>query len=91
MKFAYVLVAALAASPLAAAAQSGPAVPATLSVAGEGLVQRSPDLARVALTIVTNDADATRSAGENTTILGKLTAKLAPLRIAPDAIRTTFF
>ncbi len=96
MKFAHVLAAAaLAAFPSVALAQSAlPATApseATLSVPGDGLVQRSPDLARVALTIVTDDGDAARSAGKNTTILNAVKAKLAPLGIAGDAVRTSFF
>ena len=71
-------VCALAAFPQIAAAQGTPPADggsATLSVAGDGLVQRSPDLARVSLTIVTDDRDATRSAGKNTAILNAFTAK----------------
>ncbi|MBD5657367.1 MAG: SIMPL domain-containing protein, partial [Candidatus Eremiobacteraeota bacterium] len=45
----------------------------------------------VALTIVSDDDDATRSAGKNTTIYDALEAKLSALGIGKDAVRTTYF
>jgi hypothetical protein len=96
MKFAKMLLpaAALLLAPAVASAQSiaimGPQPP-TLSVSGDGLIQRSPDIARVTVQIVTNDDDATVSAGKNTTIYNALKAKLAPLNLAADALTTTYF
>ncbi len=95
MKFAQIIPAvALVLAPVAVSAQipgpPGPA-PATLSVSGEGLVQRLPDIARVNVQIVTNDDDAGRSAGKNSDIYNALKAKLAPLGIAGDALTTSYF
>jgi uncharacterized protein YggE len=96
MKLAYMVLPAVALLlvPAAVSAQSigllGPQ-PATLSVSGDGLIQRSPDIARVSVQIVTSDDDATVSAGKNTAIYNALKAKLAPLDLASDALTTTYF
>lgn len=80
-----------AALPAAAAAETLPPSEPTLSVAGEGAVERSPDVARVAVTIVTSDDVAARSTGKNTDIYNALRARAATLGVAGDALRTTFF
>lgn len=98
MKLATIaLVVAYAALPSYAYAQTGPTgVPpgpteATLAIAGDATVERDPDLARLSAEIVTNDDNASRSAGKNATIYETLKAKLAELGIASEAIRTTAF
>jgi len=85
---------AFAALPLAAAAQpaGNPTEPLpSLTVPGEGEVERSPDVAHVSVQIITTDDNAAASAGKNTTIYDALKAKLGPLALASDAIRTTYF
>jgi uncharacterized protein YggE len=79
------------AAPAAAQAQQVPAAPATLTVSGDGLVERSPDQATLSVTIVTSDANATVSAGKNTTIYEALKAKAAALGVSGDALRTTYY
>jgi len=95
MRYAIFLAAwALAALPQGVLAQPAPAGadgPATLAIGGDGIVSRSPDVAHVSLTIVTDDRDAARSTGKNTTILDAFGAKAAALGIAGDVIRTTYF
>ncbi len=94
---AWALVASLSCAPLAVDAQTMPMMPqpfqeaATLAVVGNATVRREPDEARVDVTIVTSDANPTRSAGMNTAILDTLEAKLAPLGVVGDAIGTTSF
>jgi uncharacterized protein YggE len=88
------IVAALAAAPQTAAAQAAagtPPTPPLLTISGQALVQKSPDLARVALSIVTNDDAAGVSAGKNATIYAALKAKLAALGIGSDALHTAAF
>lgn len=98
MKLASIALAiAIVALPAYASAQPAPNVPtpvageATLAISGNATIERDPDLARVSAEIVTNDDNATRSAGKNATIYETLKTKLASLGIGSDAIRTTSF
>jgi len=88
-----VLAFACAVVPVAAGAQIVSAKPelATLTVAGNGSVDSSPDVARVSVQITTSDDDAAQSAGKNTAIYDALTAKLATLGLTGEAVRTTSF
>ncbi len=95
MKMATVLTAlSLALLPFAAAAQPVGAAQsgaATLVVSGEGTVERSPDIARLAVSIVTNDDNAARSAGKNTDIYNALKARAGSLGIAASGVKTSAF
>ncbi len=94
MKFVTIALAiACAAFPAATSAQPLPPASndATLVVSGDATAERDPDLARVNAEIVTNDDVAARSAGKNAAIFEALKSKLAPLGIAREAIRTTYF
>lgn len=95
MKLArFVFAALFALVPIAAKAQALPAPSpgqATLAVAGDATVEREPDVARVSVQIVTNDDNAARSTGKNADTLNALKAKLAPLGVSGDALRTTYF
>ena len=86
-------------SPVVAAAAGAAPVPGDapyvapprMTVSGDGLIERSPDLARVDVQIVTNDDVASRSSGKNADAYAAFKARLAPIGLAPDAIRTTYF
>ncbi len=62
---------------------------ATLTVTGQGVVKRAPDLATVAVTIVTNDPNAGRALSENNRRYAALIAKLAVAGINASAIEST--
>ena len=62
---------------------------ATLTVTGSGQISRPPDLATVAVTIVTNDDDAARALSENNRRFAALSAKLATNGIAPGDVVST--
>ena len=82
----------LGALPAGAFAQSAPApVESTLQVPGNGTVERSADQARVNVTIVTNDDNASRSAGKNTDIYNALKSRAAALGVRSDDVRTTSY
>src|SRR5450755_865420 len=78
-------------TPLQArAAVSPPDTPlATLTVTGQGTVSRAPDLATVALTIVTNDDNSSRALSENNSRYAALLAKLGAIGIAANDITST--
>jgi uncharacterized protein len=78
-------------APLAArAAGDGADTPvATLSVTGQGSVSRAPDLATVAVTIVTNDDNATRALSENNRRFSALSEKLGAIGIAAADVKST--
>jgi len=91
----FALVAAIALFPMLAAA-AVPAAPAsptesTLNVPGDGVIQRAPDVARISISIVTNDDSATVSTSKNNDIYNKLQASLAPLGLSGAALKTTSF
>jgi uncharacterized protein YggE len=77
--------------PLAVrAAPSAEAPPtATISVTGRSEISRAPDLATVAATVVTNDANAGRALSENNRRYAALIAKLGALGIAGTDITST--
>ncbi len=85
-----ILAIALAALPLAAGAQNAPEQP-MLTVGGEGVVSRSPDRARIAIDIVTNDDAATRSGGKNTATYNAFVARVATLGVPAGDVRTTSY
>jgi uncharacterized protein YggE len=93
MKFAsFFVAAALMLAPALVSAQETAAAPEpTLTVTGHGVVEKSPNVARVALQIVTDDDVAALSTSKNGAVYAALQAKLAPLGLTPDALRTTFF
>jgi len=95
MKIANILTAlSLTLFPLAAVAQPvalGQGIAPTLAVSGEGTVERSPDTARLAVSIVTNDDNAARSAGKNTDIYNALKARAGGLGISASGVKTTAF
>jgi uncharacterized protein len=78
-------------TPLQArAAVSPPDTPlATLTVTGQGTVSRAPDLATVALTIVTNDDNSSRALSENNSRYAALLAKLGAIGIAANDVTST--
>ena len=82
----------LAITPAAtrAAATPGEAAPAaTLTVTGRGQISRAPDLATVAVTIVTNDDSAARALSENNRRFSALGAKLGAAGIGAGDISST--
>ena len=86
------LVFALGALPTAASAQlTLPAQEPTLQVPGTGTIERSADQARVNVSIVTNDDNASQSAGKNTTIYNAIKARAAGFGVRGDDVRTTFY
>ncbi|HMD02061.1 MAG TPA: SIMPL domain-containing protein [Candidatus Baltobacteraceae bacterium] len=97
MKHALILAAAAACTltPTFARAQTTmvapPAFGPTLTVQGDGVVERSPDQAVVQVTIVTNDDNASVSAGKNTDIYNALKTRVAALGVSGDALRTSYF
>jgi uncharacterized protein YggE len=64
---------------------------ATMTVQGDGIVDRAPDQATVAVQIVTNDDNAAASVGKNNAIYNALKTKAGALGLAADAIRTTSY
>ena len=76
-----------------AGAQTPPQLPriATLSVTGQGSVDRSPDRAYVTFGIVTDDDSAARATSANNAAYGALQAKLAALGLTGAAVRTTSY
>jgi uncharacterized protein len=62
-----------------------------LSVQGQGLVERAPDIARLSLQIVTDDPNATTSASKNNAIYNTLKARLGGIGIGADSVHTTGF
>jgi len=92
IKMIAVLVAAgcLHASLPAGASVTPPdAATATLTVTGEGQVARAPDLATVAVTIVTSDDSATRAMSENNRRYAELVTKLVANGITGSDITST--
>jgi uncharacterized protein len=86
----------LAALPSVALAQIKPADAlhhreAMMTVQGDGVVDRAPDQATVAVQVVTNDDNAATSVGKNNAIYNALKAKAGALGLAADAIRTTSY
>jgi uncharacterized protein YggE len=65
--------------------------PATLTVNGQGSVDRTPDRAFVNFTIVTNDDVATRATSANNTAYNTLVAKLGALGLSGPALRTAAY
>jgi uncharacterized protein len=62
-----------------------------LTVQGQGLVERAPDIGRLSLQIVTDDPDATNSASKNNTIYNALKIRLVGVGVGLGSIRTTGF
>ena len=60
----------------------------TMYVQGNGLVERAPDLARLSVSIVTNDDNATVSSSKNNDIYNAFKAAVASLGITADNLRT---
>ncbi len=91
-----VLALALTAFPAGALAQSTPAYllraeEPTLSVSGNGIIDRSPDEATVSVQIVTDDPNAAASAGKNNAIYNALKAKALGLGLSSDEVKTTSY
>ena len=63
--------------------------PPTISVNGQGTVDRNPDRVVVSFSIVTNDDNATRATSANNALYAALTAQLHGIGIEPAAIKTT--
>ncbi|MGH7728324.1 MAG: SIMPL domain-containing protein [Vulcanimicrobiaceae bacterium] len=82
---------AIALAPCALRAQPAPYPGPTITVVGRGNDERPPDLARLSISIITDDADAAASASANQKIFDTLRAKLEPLGLGPDALHVTFF
>ncbi|HEY0799108.1 MAG TPA: SIMPL domain-containing protein [Candidatus Baltobacteraceae bacterium] len=85
-----------AALPLAASAETNtvvlqPPAESTLVVSGEGLVSKSPDEAKLSVDITTSNDNAAASSSKNNDIYNALQAHLAPLKLGPDAVRTTAY
>ena len=64
---------------------------ATLTVSGQGSVDRSPDRAFVTFAIVTNDDVASRATSANNAAYNALVAKLAALGLTGPAVKTTAY
>jgi len=79
---------ALACLSFPPAARAAEAVPATLTVTGEGRVSRAPDLATVSASIVTSDDNASRALSENNRRYAALTAKLAAAGVAANDMQS---
>jgi uncharacterized protein len=65
--------------------------PATLTVSGQGSVDRAPDRAFVSFTITTSDDNAGRATSANNAAYNALVAKLGALGLSGPAIRTTAY
>ncbi len=78
-----------ASAAVAQPAAVGAASEATLTVVGNGLVERAPDVARLSIDIITNDDSATRSTSLNNDLYNTLRARLGGIGLGADAIRTT--
>lgn len=78
-------------APAAAAAPGAGAVAPTLSVSGQGAVDRPPDRATVAFGIVTDDDSAARASAANNAVYAALVAKMSALGLAPAALKTTSY
>lgn len=88
--------ATLAVLPLVAPAQNVDAASVassapSVNVTGQGRVERSPDRARVSLTIVTADKDAVRSGGANTTIYNAFLGKVAAFGVTAADVHTNSY
>jgi uncharacterized protein YggE len=77
--------------PASAQSARPEARPATLTVNGQGSVDRTPDRAFVSFTIVTNDDVATRATTANNTAYNTLVAKLGALGLSGPALRTAAY
>jgi len=76
-------------STAAAQTASGPAPrEATLTVTGDGTIERAPDLARLTVSIITNDDNPGVSSSENNERYNALKAKLAAIGIGADELHT---
>jgi uncharacterized protein YggE len=75
--------------PVRAADTAADAPVATITVTGQGSVSRAPDRATVALTIVTNDDNATRALSENNRRYSALLSKLGAIGIAAGDVTST--
>ncbi|MBC5809687.1 MAG: SIMPL domain-containing protein, partial [Candidatus Eremiobacteraeota bacterium] len=93
LSFAIALAAAFAVPAAALAQPVTVASPpeSTMTVQGAGVVERSPDLARLSLSIVTNDDSAVVSSSRNNDVYNTLKSRLNGLGIADDAIRTSSY
>jgi uncharacterized protein len=78
-------------SPAAAQTAAREVRPATLTVNGQGSVDRNPDRAIVSFSVVTNDANAARATSENNVVYNALLAKLNALGLSGSAIKTTSY
>lgn len=86
---ALALVLPAAVSPADAAAAPVTSAETTLTVNGDGLVQRAPDQATLGVSLVTNDDVATRALSENNTKYTTLVARVEALGVAAADIKTT--
>ncbi len=72
-----------------AAAQTAVRPPPSISVSGQGTVDRMPDRVVVAFSIITNDDNATRATSANNSAYNALLAKLRGMGIDAAAVRTS--
>lgn len=61
----------------------------SVTIAGEGVVSRAPDVAFVEAYVLSVGDDAAAAAANNAATIAALAAKLRPLGVAPDQIRTS--
>jgi len=70
---------------------AAPPPESTLTLQGDGLVTRAPDVAKLNVQIVSNDDNATLSSSKNNDIFNALKAGLAGIGLAPSDLATTSY
>jgi uncharacterized protein YggE len=91
---ASLLLAAMTCAPALAQPATVYAAPppeSTLTLQGDGLVNRAPDVAKLTVQIVTNDDNATVSSSNNNDIYNTLRSRLAAIGIGSDALATSSY
>jgi len=83
-----VLVAAASAAPRAAGQEPKPAEPPAIVTHGEGVVQRTPDLAFVTLVVETRAANPRDAQQQNAAAAAAVLKRFADAGVARDAVRT---
>jgi uncharacterized protein len=86
------LVFVLSSFPLAAAAQRAPEVTGTTAVVtGQGVVTRPADSATINVSLVSSDDVSETATSKNNAAYEALKAKLAPLGVSGDDVKTTYY
>lgn len=85
---AAVLLCPLSVGPLAALAAGAPT---QIVVTGQGTVSRSPDVATLNFSIVTNDDVAERASSRNNAVYTTVLSRLGAIGIGKNDVRTTFY